>query len=571
MSLIRIVFALICFIPSLAAAREPVTHVILFGGEDGDDFKNQFYDDFVALARSFAPHTKLTVHYGGAKTQQLLVHPNWKRSNLETAIGLKAGTIKDATISELNKTLLEIYYTIQPQDQVLIAIETHGTCSKDSIGHLWSTSESSEKVTFSDPRQISVLLENIKKKQGKVAIIDGSCFGGESVEYFGDIACVVAHASRDLTACSRDFIKLWNRLAEKDSKRVPLSEIYIQMSQTIKDRVRCESQPVISGFTDRSDYWYEWLNQILEENQTNIPDFYKLYSDGGKVCERAQADDHVENWLKSLESQPGTPAYFKSRFLDRMKPYFSSKKESEKLFFDSLKASREFNQRINELQPILFKKSYPVMTTDFGDKKSQSVLKEIEASLKADFAPLSDLRPLVRPLGDPQVTRKVIRSAHHPLGVEFYEVSVPIQPSSKFFDDYWISHTRRKGNQSASENVRLSYKMLLVDIEEFIHESYSSELRSVLNKKKQTHQRLIEFNHGVGSYNQAVRQEARSLYSESESDFRRMLADIQVVEYQAHIKDLEWKEKHHSLSQAEKKQLEQINRCRDFKLDFGKR
>ncbi|MCM0605357.1 MAG: hypothetical protein KA715_04645 [Xanthomonadaceae bacterium] len=572
MGFVRLFIFIILLLTEVSLAREPVTHVILFGGEDGSDYYNQFYKDFDEIAKSFSPQIKLYLHYGGEKTKRIFVSETWKRKNLERSIGLKEGSIKDATLTQLKLTLLEIYQTIQPDDQVLLIVETHGSCSLDGGRHLWRSSEKNSLVNNIDPKEIYVFFENIQKKKGKIAIIDGSCYGGESINYFGDVACVLSETTKNLTTCSTEFLSIWNSLARSKTKQLPVTELYKKMSEltafSLKD---CESQPVISGYPDHSDYWYSWLMKVIDESNKNIPDFPTDFNDGERVCKSEESPSQVNQWISRMKNEKGSPLYFKNELLDRMKPYMNSKNKSDVLRNEYLKTQSDLLAAIRNLSPILFEKNYPTTLFDFGDDHTSLNIAQLEKVLTLDYSGDGDSRPLKTPLTQTsKVSYQRMKQSKNSLMGEVYQVSIPIFPNEKLFSNASFSHTRVHSNQYPSEKIRLSYDVLLSDIRKFVDDSYPSHILGLKKNRDLAEEKIKIFKSGGGSFNNNARKEANKLITEHEDILRNIMSEIQVWEYGLHVKDLKWKKENKKLTEIESKQLEQIKRCEEFKLDFGK-
>lgn len=109
-------------------------------------------------------------------------------------------TADSVKVNDLNKENFISYLNIAARDlnagdELLVYIDTHGGGTWPGHAHsLCLDSGGKDSLQINDPAFTSVL-QNLKLKGIKIAIIDDSCYGGASVALLGEYACVLSGQS----------------------------------------------------------------------------------------------------------------------------------------------------------------------------------------------------------------------------------------------------------------------------------------------------------------------------------------------------------------------------------------
>jgi hypothetical protein len=131
----------------------------------------------------------------------LILHSNSKRTKELNMISnnkynLNNYNLYDFTKDNIKASLEKINNEIKKDDKLLINIITHGLPVSSKKGHTQGHFICIEDVLNFNVNQLKNMgLDAIYQKGAKIGIIDNSCYGGESIYAFNDIACVLSTQS----------------------------------------------------------------------------------------------------------------------------------------------------------------------------------------------------------------------------------------------------------------------------------------------------------------------------------------------------------------------------------------
>jgi hypothetical protein len=102
--------------------------------------------------------------------------------------------VMDFTRKNIESSLDEIQKKVKNNDQVLINIITHGLPTKGPSGHIICTmDDKKDKNHHFDLKNLKEMgLDKISAKGANIAILDNSCYGGETISTFENEACVIS-------------------------------------------------------------------------------------------------------------------------------------------------------------------------------------------------------------------------------------------------------------------------------------------------------------------------------------------------------------------------------------------
>lgn len=190
------------FSASALFAAGPTTHAFIYGGSgDAEGEPNIFQDEFVKLARkSKALDWKLgTVLFDGQ-------HPNAqaevKKAGMENLDNFQALSFESG-ISEIENKIKS--GEIKKLEQVLIVIDSHGSPKGTNNTHSVSCGSSGDCSLD----RLSTVIKDLEKIGAKPAVVDLSCYSGNSLKLATPKTCVVTAATaNDLgyVGFAKDFI-----------------------------------------------------------------------------------------------------------------------------------------------------------------------------------------------------------------------------------------------------------------------------------------------------------------------------------------------------------------------------
>jgi hypothetical protein len=199
----------------------------------------------------------------------------------------------DGYIAKIEKDLAN--GKIRPGDQVMLQIFTHGHPNSGEISH---------KLNIDGENNLDLIVPLRQKLEDagiRVAILDGSCFSGNSLALGGPNTCVISSQSRAFEAAAQGkygdqngtFIEaMWEHRNEKGISS--LSDIFIEARADVRNqKIYRSNRPEISepfyvALREHFDQWFNGyqlrfdrinsLNDILELNIQNMQDD-KFYCD----------------------------------------------------------------------------------------------------------------------------------------------------------------------------------------------------------------------------------------------------------------------------------------------------
>jgi len=206
-------FNLFVFIFFIGAAAFAGTNYLYSFGGAGDPGKNTFVHNFIDLNR-FAKKNQwqTTTLFDGDQPD----------AQLKVSKAIQDHDLKSFTGGEFQIQLENIATKkFKPGDKVLFVINTHGSLDSTSNGHYIVCQGNGT----CDTGDLKAVIDRLQTQGVQVALIDFSCYSGQSLKMANNKTCVISQASNDdvgYDTTSADFIK--NMKSGKS-----LEEVYLEM------------------------------------------------------------------------------------------------------------------------------------------------------------------------------------------------------------------------------------------------------------------------------------------------------------------------------------------------------
>ena len=184
LSIILLSSIVLSHIPELCAKDYAL---VLAGGCDGSLMREMFEESFwfAETVKKKGWHV-IVLHGDRADTEGM----NFDYLKNSKKYDLSRYEVLDFTEKNIQASLKKIAKDIKKGDKLLVNIITHGLPVASVKGHIICLRDKPEN--FNVDRLRGMGLDSIYSKGAKIGILDNSCYGGESIATFDDIACVLS-------------------------------------------------------------------------------------------------------------------------------------------------------------------------------------------------------------------------------------------------------------------------------------------------------------------------------------------------------------------------------------------
>lgn len=270
----------------------------MFGGAGepaGAD--NQFFGNFTSLS-SYAETNNWNSQtlFGGDPAQDL--------ARLQAATKLPAYSFSSQNLANALKQINHDANTgaLTSKDKVLIVIDTHGSPMVTRDGHSLSCSDG-----VCSPQQLKKLIKNLESKNIPTAIVDLSCYSGNSQKLASDKTCVVSATRSDdvaLATFAQNFI----------SKMKPgksLEEVFLQARSSsstagypqISSPAGKSTEDIITTLSANSRYCAAMnICQVKANKQKNCQNYKSSSLDLVQNTQRAQEKTWAQDYITASQS-----------------------------------------------------------------------------------------------------------------------------------------------------------------------------------------------------------------------------------------------------------------------------
>jgi hypothetical protein len=277
------------------------------------------------------------------------------------------GDVKDASKDNLISALKASADQLNPGDQLLIDVQTHGGHGNKNYSHTWCIKGAKYDGLHVDDADLQAALDSVKKKGVKIAILDQSCYSGGSIEPLKRFGCVISATEADSTNTQApltdaidqlyhddDFIKRKKLIDAQDPKKkldkYSLEDLYFQALSFAANK------SIQAVFPQSSQIQESDLS--LAEHFLNGNTYYESYLPGDPRKRQAQAYCELSgDSLKNIEAfmreiQAASAAPFSSSNAELMAYYFD-KTNHPPLEIDFQKQSDRFKLLNSEVKKLL--------------------------------------------------------------------------------------------------------------------------------------------------------------------------------------------------------------------------
>ncbi|WP_408098600.1 hypothetical protein ACJVC5_06730 [Peredibacter sp. HCB2-198] len=299
-------------ISPLALAEEKHLYVMGAGGEPAGD--DTIFDRNVKTLGKFSSNsnwkTTVSVNGGHSKTESIVRNGFSGSKNL--------GSFKQESYDQmLNDMLTKMNNgTLKSGDKLMVVIESHGAQHRGDqksheIAFAGGTAQNLDDLKGAPMTSLDRLEEVVKlaeQKGVKLAILDMSCYSGNTVKLAGPKTCVVSSSGTDHASYNSGPISFSKTFSESMLSNLKegrnLEDLYINA----KDGTKEPEYPMISTEAGQiaSKYLYEMILPQLLYNQDIKNHFTRQYGKtseelNARICEIDNKFEEANTFLKDLE------------------------------------------------------------------------------------------------------------------------------------------------------------------------------------------------------------------------------------------------------------------------------